>query len=240
MVPLGSECQDFALECVDGMQGPPGSELDAGSPNDLDASQGAPEAGRDAGSGPVADAGPAEDADGPDAGAPAFPGIRNATFTITSEPPEPGDVGLLGDADIDPWRWCAGSIAVGHELGGYAPSDGDSLISLAFGAGPALLGQLLSEPLEPLREYAIALDAARSEGGSDELRLELLGTELTCTSPSTLASTPALTAGDTLTTYCLRFTPLERHSHLTLRVAPLSSVVGTVYVDNLRQVSDCP
>jgi hypothetical protein len=227
-VALGSECPAFALECL-GDDGEDGSDDDGSADDD----SGDP------------DAAVTPDAAAPDAGegdgglAPVFPPIENGSFDITSVPPLPGEVTPISDTAIDPWIWCGGTIAVGPELSGYSPTEGDTLMSMAFGAGPARLGQRLAMPLEAGRPYALALDVARSESGS-ELRLQLVGTNDDCAGNDTLAQTEPLefdqAAG--LVTHCLAFTPSESYSHVVLTIGSFT-LIGTVYVDNLRLDASC-
>jgi hypothetical protein len=222
-VALGSECPAFALECLDdpGDGDGDGEELDAGEPLDAggesDASMLEP------------DAGPGEDA-GPE---PISPGLENGSFAITSDPPTPGEVGPLFGTRIDPWLWCAGRVEVNSTLGGYAPTEGDSLIGLSFGVGPARLGQVLAMPLRANQPYALAVDVGRSEDGG-ELRLDLRASNDLCDSGDRLAQTEPLTGQPpALVTHCLRFTPARDYTSVTLGISGFN-LVGTVYVDNLR------
>jgi hypothetical protein len=225
-VALGSECPAFALECLDDGQ-------------DGDDGDGSPDDGADDPDGAVSDAGP-PDASPDDAGvAAAFPAIENGSFAITSQPPVPGEVTPISGTAIDPWRWCGGTIVVGPELSGYTPTEGDTLMGMAFGAGPGRLGQELAMPLEAGQPYALALDVARSESGG-ELRLQLVGTNDDCTGATTLAQTDPLefdqAAG--LVKHCLVFTPDEDYTHIVLTIGSFT-LIGTVYVDNLRFDASC-
>lgn len=249
-VPLGSECPRFARRC-DELPGPGGSHDDDGAsappdadtPIEADAAPGedaeapsVPLPNDDAGVLPVIDAGNEEN----DAGTGVFPPIENGSLEITSVPPEPGEVHLLSDTQIAPWRWCAGSVEAGRNLGGYTPSDGNSLVSLSLGVGPAMIVQRLSSSLVEGQRYALAIDVARSANGPDEVRLELIGTDISCTSSTTLARTGPLRSDTVagLETFCLTFTARDDHDHLALRAEPLAST-AIVYVDNLRFDPNC-
>jgi hypothetical protein len=226
-VALGSECPAFGLECLDdGQDGTDGDgSLDDGDADDPDAAvpmdAGQPDAGDDGGLGP------------------AYPALENGSFDITSEPPAPGEVTPISDTAIDPWTWCGGTIVVGPELSGYAPTEGDTLMSMAFGAGPGRLGQELATPLEVGRTYALALDVARSESGGD-LRLQLVGTNDDCAGSDTLAQTEPLAFDQAagLVKHCLVFTPTEDYSHIVLTIGSFT-LIGTVFVDNLRFDASC-
>lgn len=204
---------------------------DAASPTGDGAASPHPDAGaapNDAGT-PPGDAGAGE------TGTP----LRNGGFELTELPAQPGPL-LPGDARIDPWRWCGGTVSVGPELGGYAASEGQTLLSMSFSAGPAMISQQLALPLRAEQPYAYAVDAARSESGVAALRLQLVAQLETCAAPTALAETPALeleSAG--LARYCLVFTAPFDVSHLGLRVMDVLALDGTVYVDNLRPDPSC-
>jgi hypothetical protein len=240
-VPLGSECTRFERSCDMDMShsmpepdgGPTGPTLDAAAMTEVDA-QASVDAGHELPSPPDSGNGEVDDA-----GMTALMGIQNGSFEITSMPPKPGSLDpLTNETQIAPWRWCAGNIAVDHGFDKFAATDGEWMLSLSFSVGPAVVVQELDEPLVAGARYAFQIDAARSHDGPGDVRLELIGTNATCTSATVLAQTPEL-GQDTLTTYCLSFVAAEPEDHVALRMNPLG-LSASVYADNLREVSGCP
>jgi hypothetical protein len=239
-VPLGSECTRFERGCnMDVSHGMP--ERDAGSvapvldaaPAPADA-QAPKDAGQDLPAPP--DGGPSQP---DDAGMAARMGIQNGSFEITSVPPKAGSLDpLTNEPQIAPWRWCAGNIGVDHGFDKFAATDGQWMLSLSFSVGPAVVVQELAKKLVAGTRYAFQIDAARSHDGPDDVRLELIGTNSTCTSATVLAQTPNL-GEDSLTTYCLSFVADEAEDHVALRMNPLG-LSASVFADNLREVSGCP
>ena len=173
-----------------------------------------------------------------DAATTSVMGIRNGSFEITSVPPEPGSLDPITNAtEITPWRWCAGNVGVNHGFDSLTASDGEWMLSLSFSVGPAEVVQKLEQPLVRGARYAFEIDAARNNEGPDDVRLELIGTNSTCTSSSVLAQTARL--GQSLTTYCLSFKASEAHEHVALRMNPLG-LTADVFADHLREVPSCP
>jgi hypothetical protein len=232
-VPLGSECLRFERGCgaITGPDQAPDEPLDSGGPP-----LAMPEAGTpDAALPPEPDGGPAADG-----GPTGTLGLQNGSFEITSEPPEPGSLNpLSADTEIAPWYWCGGNITIDDEQGGFAATEGTWMMALSFGAGPAIVAQALSSPLVPGTRYAFAVDAGRSASGPDDVRLELIGTNGTCTSAEFVAESAPLGSDAPLQTYCLSFVAEEPYEHVALRMNTLA-LTATAFVDNLRAVDSCP
>lgn len=235
-VPLGSECIRFERGC--------GTDVSPGT-DGMDAAIALPDAAASAVDARVPeDAGlepPPPDAQvsEPDAAVTGTMGIRNGSFEITSEPPKAGTLDpITNETEIAPWRWCAGKTTVDQGFDMLTATDGQWMVSLSFSVGPAILVQELEKPLVPGARYTFAVDAARSHDGPDDVRLELIGTNGTCTSANELAQTPKLT-DSALVTYCLTFEPREADDHVALRMNPLG-LTATVFADNLREVAACP
>ncbi len=224
-IALGSECPSFASECERDLGGADASDAGAATAPGQDAQV--------AGD-------PAPGADDASTSAPEPPAplpqdatsILNGSFEVTSlaDP--------FGTLEIADWAWCQGDVEVSSSFDGHDASDGNALLSLSFGIGFPVLSQQLTAPMRAGLSYTVAIDAARSGEGPDELRVLLFGGSEACAQTELLAESAPLSSDGQLATYCLTLTPSTDYAHLALAVDPLV-FTGAVYVDNLRVDPGC-
>jgi hypothetical protein len=248
-VALGTECPPIGKECIDSTnrppRDPPVQQIDAGDPPPPRADSGPPEP-TDSGPPPETDAGDVE----PDAGPPPllpFPGFINPSFELTAGAPAGGNVALPSVA-IDPWLACAvgvvgarpeddlrnAPIGPAEATDIIRPSHASTLVSMSFGLGPAMIAQVLSEPLQKDRVYGFAIDVVQS--GDADARLEIWESSGPCRPIRVLAQSEMITKGQSFAPICLSFTADKAIPSLML---VMSTVGARLFIDNLRPTSEC-